>query len=173
MGEVDYITSRNTPGLSVIEVHIRDTYQGADLPQVWDRLRARVADCAGKLRAGQLAVRRVRSSGIYGIYFAMPAGGFGSGGCTKGRHTCAARRAWKACGGNCSACRRSGISWSGLATGTHECSGRDLRGHDRLGAWAAERTCPQAGTSWHEAPEPSAAEFALPRTGLGAEGGLS
>ncbi|MEE4348570.1 MAG: efflux RND transporter permease subunit, partial [Paracoccaceae bacterium] len=77
LGEIDYITSRNTPGLSVIEVHIKDTFDGSALPQVWDRLRARVADAQADLPAGTLPPRINDSFGdIYGIYYAVTAPGF-------------------------------------------------------------------------------------------------
>lgn len=75
--EIDYITSRNTPGLSVIEVHIRDTFDGTELPQVWDKLRARVADATADLPAGTLPSQINDSFGdIYGIYYAVTAPGF-------------------------------------------------------------------------------------------------
>ncbi|MFN4156726.1 MAG: efflux RND transporter permease subunit [Paracoccaceae bacterium] len=76
LDEIDYVTSRNTPGLSVIEVHIRDTFGGDELPQVWDRLRARVSDVTPNLPAGTLAPQINDSFGdIYGIYFAVTAPG--------------------------------------------------------------------------------------------------
>jgi multidrug efflux pump subunit AcrB len=77
MGAVDYITSRNTPGLSVIEVEIKPTYDGADLPQVWDELRTRVADAAPRLAEGALPSRINDDFGdIFGVYYAVTAPGF-------------------------------------------------------------------------------------------------
>ncbi|WP_322895672.1 MULTISPECIES: efflux RND transporter permease subunit [unclassified Yoonia] len=77
LDEIDYITSRNTAGLSVIEVHIRDTFDGGELPQVWDKLRARVADAAADLPSGTLRSQINDSFGdIYGIYYAVTAPGF-------------------------------------------------------------------------------------------------
>jgi len=77
LDEIDYVTSRNTPGLSVIEVHIKDTYDGSELPQVWDRLRAKVGDARGALPAGTLPPQVNDSFGdIYGIYYAVTAPGF-------------------------------------------------------------------------------------------------
>jgi multidrug efflux pump subunit AcrB len=77
LDEIDYITSRNTPGLSVIEVHIRDTFDGRHLPQIWDKLRARVSDAAPRLPNGALTPEVNDSFGdIYGIYFAVTAPGF-------------------------------------------------------------------------------------------------
>jgi multidrug efflux pump subunit AcrB len=77
LGEVDYITSRNTPGLSVIEVHIRDTFQGTELPQVWNRLRARLANAQDAPSQGVLLPEINDSFGdIYGMYYAVTAPGF-------------------------------------------------------------------------------------------------
>ena len=77
MEEIDYLTSRNTPGLSVIEVHVRDTFAGRQLPQIWDKLRARVADAAPRLPAGAQTPQINDSFGdIFGIYFAVTAPGF-------------------------------------------------------------------------------------------------
>ncbi|MBQ2259754.1 MAG: efflux RND transporter permease subunit [Loktanella sp.] len=77
LDELDFITSRNTPGLSVIEVNIRDTFDGSELPQVWDKLRARVADAIPNLPSGVLTPEINDSFGdIYGIYLAITAPGF-------------------------------------------------------------------------------------------------
>ena len=77
LDEIDYITSRNTPGLSVIEVHIRDTFDGSALPQIWDKLRARVTDATPSLPSGALPPQVNDSFGdIYGLYFAVTAPGF-------------------------------------------------------------------------------------------------
>ena len=77
LDEIDHVTSRNTPGLSVIEVHIKDTYDGTELPQVWDRLRSKVSDARGALPAGTRPSQINDSFGdIYGIYYAVTAPGF-------------------------------------------------------------------------------------------------
>lgn len=77
MDEVDYITSSNTPGLSVVEVTIQDTYDGTELPQVWDDLRDRVADAVGDLPAGALPPVVNDSFGdVYGLLYAVSAPGY-------------------------------------------------------------------------------------------------
>ncbi|WP_420346580.1 efflux RND transporter permease subunit [Pelagibius sp.] len=77
MDEVDVITSRNTPGLSVIEVEIKDRFDGGDLPQIWDDLRDRVADAVPFLPPGA-AVPDVDDGfgDVYGLYYAVTAPGF-------------------------------------------------------------------------------------------------
>ncbi|MEL7213402.1 MAG: efflux RND transporter permease subunit [Pseudomonadota bacterium] len=77
MDEIDFITSSNTPGLSVIEVTIQDTYDGSELPQVWDDLRDRVADAAGALPEAALPPTVNDSFGdVYGLLYAVSAPGY-------------------------------------------------------------------------------------------------
>jgi len=74
MGAVDHITSRNTPGLSVIEVEMKPTYGGSELPQVWDELRTRVTDAAPRMPSGSLPSRINDDFGdIFGVYYAVTA----------------------------------------------------------------------------------------------------
>ncbi len=77
MDEVDFITSSNRPGLSVIEVTIQDTYDGTELPQVWDDMRDRVADAAPRLPVGALPPTVNDSFGdVYGLLYAVTAPGY-------------------------------------------------------------------------------------------------
>ncbi len=77
MDEVDFITSTNRPGLSVIEVTIRDTFGGDELPQVWDDMRDRVADAQGSLPNGALPPTVNDSFGdVFGLLYAVSAPGY-------------------------------------------------------------------------------------------------
>ena len=77
MDEVDVVTSRNTPGLSVIEIEIKDRFDGGDLPQIWDDLRDRVADAVPQLPPGAAAPTVNDTFGdVYGLYYAVSAPGF-------------------------------------------------------------------------------------------------
>ncbi|BAQ69527.1 acriflavin resistance protein [Rhodovulum sulfidophilum] len=77
MNEVDYVTSTNTPGLSVIEVTIRDTFGGAELPQVWDDLRDRVANATPDLPAGARApIVNDDFGDVFGLLYAVSAPGY-------------------------------------------------------------------------------------------------
>lgn len=77
MDEVDFVTSRNTPGLSVITVTIEDTYDGSELPQVWDHLRRRIADAGSSLPAGSGPPEVNDSFGdVYGLLYAVTAPGY-------------------------------------------------------------------------------------------------
>lgn len=77
MGEVDTITSSNRPGLSIVEVEMKDMYGGAELPQIWDDLRDRIDDVRGRLPAGAGPVTVNDSFGdVFGLYFAITAPGY-------------------------------------------------------------------------------------------------
>ena len=77
MAEVDRITSANQPGLSIIEVEVRATIGGDELPDVWSKLRARVRDAARKLPEGVGQPLVNDSFGdVFGIFYAVTAEGF-------------------------------------------------------------------------------------------------
>ncbi len=77
MEEIDYITSTNQPGNSRIDVHIKSTYGGAELKDIWTRLRARVDDAARHLPAGvQTPLVNDSFGDVFGIFFAVTAEGF-------------------------------------------------------------------------------------------------
>jgi len=77
MDEVKTVTSRNLPGISIIEVEMREQYDAADLPQVWDDLRDRVADARSSLPAGAATSEVNDDFGdVFGVYYAVTAPGY-------------------------------------------------------------------------------------------------
>ncbi len=77
MPEVDKIISVNTPGQSLIEVEMKPTIKGPELPQVWTRLRAKIADAALRLPDGTSPPFVNDSFGdVFGLYYAVTAEGF-------------------------------------------------------------------------------------------------
>jgi len=77
MGEVATITSSNRPGVSVIEVEVRDTFDGGDLPQIWDDLRDRVTDATSDLPPGARQPIVNDSFGdVFGLLYAVSAPGY-------------------------------------------------------------------------------------------------
>lgn len=77
MGEVDTITSVNQPGLSRIEIDIKPTYSGAELPAIWTDLRDSVSDAARFLPDGVSAPYVNDSFGdVFGIFYAVTSDGF-------------------------------------------------------------------------------------------------
>lgn len=77
MGEVDTITSVNQPGQSIIEVEIKSTYDGTELPDIWTRLRAKVDDAARALPSGVSQPFVNDGFGdVFGLFYAVTAEGF-------------------------------------------------------------------------------------------------
>ncbi|MEO1199305.1 MAG: efflux RND transporter permease subunit [Pseudomonadota bacterium] len=77
MGEVDTILSRNVPGVSVIEVEMKDTFDGSELPQIWDDLRDRVDNARRSLPPGALPPSINDTFGdVFGVFYAVKAPGF-------------------------------------------------------------------------------------------------
>jgi len=52
MPQLDRVTSKSMPGMSEIEVEIKMTYDGTQLPQIWDELRRKVGDAQRRLPDG-------------------------------------------------------------------------------------------------------------------------
>ncbi|MDV7143078.1 efflux RND transporter permease subunit [Tropicimonas sp. TH_r6] len=75
MGEVDVITSMNRPGYSLIEVEMKSTYDGDELPQIWTDLRNRVDDAS--LPDGVSTPYVNDSFGdVFGLFYAITAEGY-------------------------------------------------------------------------------------------------
>ncbi|MEY8880475.1 efflux RND transporter permease subunit [Donghicola sp. XS_ASV15] len=77
MSEVETITSSNKPGVSRIDVEIESTFDGTELPQIWDKLRKRVNDARGSLPSGAGTPYVNDSFGdVFGVFFAIQTPGF-------------------------------------------------------------------------------------------------
>ncbi|MEM9852622.1 MAG: efflux RND transporter permease subunit, partial [Pseudomonadota bacterium] len=75
MGEVDKIETLNQPGISIINVTMKDTYAGDELPELWTKLRNRVDGAS--LPAGALAPNVNDAFGdVYGLFYAVSAPGY-------------------------------------------------------------------------------------------------
>ncbi len=77
MSEIDRIESINMPGHSLIEVHIKTTFDGSQLPAIWTKLRAKVEDAIRLLPPG-VGTPRVNDGfgDVFGLYYAVTAEGF-------------------------------------------------------------------------------------------------
>ncbi|MHC5010208.1 MAG: efflux RND transporter permease subunit [Planctomycetota bacterium] len=77
MGQVKEVTSKSTPGLSIVTVTMKDEF-GADLlPQVWDEVRRKVGDVQGQLPPGAGPTLVNDDFGdVFGIYFAVYGDGY-------------------------------------------------------------------------------------------------
>ncbi|MTI45617.1 multidrug efflux pump subunit AcrB [Roseibium hamelinense] len=77
MPQLDLITSASEPGLSRISVEIKPTYDGSELPQVWDELRRKVNDEVRNLPAGAGTPLVYDAFGdVYGLFYAFTADGY-------------------------------------------------------------------------------------------------
>jgi multidrug efflux pump subunit AcrB len=77
MPQLDELNSKSMPGMSEIQVSIRDTYDGTQLPQVWDELRKRMRDAAPSLPPGAQDQFVFDDFGdTYGIFYAVSAPGY-------------------------------------------------------------------------------------------------
>ncbi|MEM8592995.1 MAG: efflux RND transporter permease subunit [Pseudomonadota bacterium] len=75
MGEVDMIETLNQPGLSVINVTMRDTYDGSELPELWTKLRNRVN--AAQMPDGARPPNVNDAFGdVFGLFYAVSAPGY-------------------------------------------------------------------------------------------------
>ncbi len=75
--QIKHITSRSKPGISEIEVEIKDTYDSRTMPQVWDELRRKVGDAQQTLPEGANPSAVNDDFGdVFGIFYAITAPGF-------------------------------------------------------------------------------------------------
>lgn len=77
LGEVDTITSINTPGASLLEIELDPKTGGDEVPAVWTELRAKVGEAAKFLPQGvEYTVVNDDFGDVFGIYFAVTAEGY-------------------------------------------------------------------------------------------------
>lgn len=75
--QLDEVRSISRAGLSIIYAEIQDTYDGHELPQVWDELRRKVNDATGSLPPGCEAPQINDDFGdVYGIFLALTGEGY-------------------------------------------------------------------------------------------------
>ena len=74
MRQLDYVTSKSTPGMSQVTVEIKTTYDGRELPQVWDEMRRRLSDLRGQLPVGARdPIINDDFGDVYGLFYAVEA----------------------------------------------------------------------------------------------------
>ena len=77
LGQVKHLESVSMPGLSIITVTMKDKYDKAGLPQVWDELRRKVGDHQNQLPPGAgPSIVNDDFGDVYGIYFAIWGDGY-------------------------------------------------------------------------------------------------
>ncbi|BCX88580.1 hypothetical protein MIN45_P0949 [Methylomarinovum tepidoasis] len=77
LGQLEWVESNSSRDLSWIKVHIKDQYDKASLPQVWDELRRKVNDARRQLPpgAGEPLVNDDFGD-VYGMYYAITGEGY-------------------------------------------------------------------------------------------------
>lgn len=79
LGQLDYVESRSSRGISVVNAYIKLNYDKSSLPQVWDELRRKVGDAAlmGKLPPGAgPSIVNDDFGDVYGVYVALNGEGY-------------------------------------------------------------------------------------------------
>lgn len=77
MSQIDKVRSVSKPGVSEITVEMKPTFDGNELPQIWDELRKRMLDAQDALPTGVRPIRVVDDFGdVYGLYYALTAPDF-------------------------------------------------------------------------------------------------
>jgi multidrug efflux pump subunit AcrB len=77
LGQLDYVWSRSSRGLSIVHPIIKDKYDKATLPQVWDEVRRKVRDAQGKLPPGAgPSLVNDDFGDVYGVYVAITGEGY-------------------------------------------------------------------------------------------------
>jgi multidrug efflux pump subunit AcrB len=77
LGQLEYVQSRSTRGMSMVKAKIKDQYDRERLPQVWDELRRKVTDAQNKLPPGAgPSVVNDDFGDVYGIYLAISGEGY-------------------------------------------------------------------------------------------------
>jgi len=77
LGQVRYVESRSSRGVSQIKVNIYDQYDKYSLPQVWDELRRKVNDYQRQLPPGAgPSIVNDDFGDVYGVYLAITGDGY-------------------------------------------------------------------------------------------------
>ncbi|MDZ4297244.1 MAG: efflux RND transporter permease subunit [Moraxellaceae bacterium] len=71
------VTSKSKPGMSEIMVQVQDTYDGKQMPQVWDELRRKIGDAQKDLPPGTFpSIVNDDFGDVFGMFYAITAPGF-------------------------------------------------------------------------------------------------
>ncbi|CAG1021604.1 partial Multidrug resistance protein MdtF, partial [Patescibacteria group bacterium] len=77
LGQLKKVESRSARGVSTINVTMKDKYDKATLPQVWDELRRKVNDAQSSLPPGTLpSVVNDDFGDVYGLFYAITGEGY-------------------------------------------------------------------------------------------------
>jgi multidrug efflux pump subunit AcrB len=77
LGQLDYVESRSSRGVSIVKAIMKSKYDSAALPQVWDELRRKVNDWQRRLPPGAgPSLVNDDFGDVYGVYIALTGEGY-------------------------------------------------------------------------------------------------
>jgi multidrug efflux pump subunit AcrB len=78
LGQLEYVESESTRGMSIVSANIRDRYDRHRIPQVWDELRRKIADAQPQLSPSVRGKSIVIDDfgDVYGIFLAITGDGY-------------------------------------------------------------------------------------------------
>jgi len=77
MGQLKYVESQSSRGMSIVQVTMKDKYDAASLPQVWDELRRKINDAQRHLPPGAgPSLVNDDFGDVYGVYVAITSEGY-------------------------------------------------------------------------------------------------
>ena len=77
MGQLQWVESKSSRGLSLVKVSMKEQYDKTTLPQVWDELRRKVGDAQGQLPPGAgKSIVNDDFGDVYGMYYAITGDGY-------------------------------------------------------------------------------------------------
>ncbi len=80
LGQLEYVESESSRGMSIVSANIRDRYDRHRIPQVWDELRRKIADVQPQLPPSVRGTSMVIDDfgDVYGIFLAISGDGYTS-----------------------------------------------------------------------------------------------
>ncbi|MCF7849400.1 MAG: efflux RND transporter permease subunit, partial [Kiritimatiellales bacterium] len=77
MSQLKEVYSTSMDGISIVYVDIRDTYNGSELPQIWDELRRKIRDMQNQLPPGAgPSIVNDDFGDVFGVFFALTGEGY-------------------------------------------------------------------------------------------------
>lgn len=78
LGQLDYVDSESSRGMSIVSANIRDRYDRHRIPQVWDELRRKISDVQAQLPPSVRGTSMVIDDfgDVYGIFLAITGDGY-------------------------------------------------------------------------------------------------
>lgn len=77
LSQLDEVTSKSMPGMSEVTVEMKSTFDGTEMPQIWDELRRKINDVQADLPQGaKPSIVNDDFGDVYGLFYAVTAPDF-------------------------------------------------------------------------------------------------